>query len=169
MAKKNTQLAIQTTIHTMVGNTGSPSDVLAPGERVYLTDSDSHKFLREQVEAGNPDYEHLSLVEVDHEADARNEEEKQELLAKGEKIAAKVRADQAQEEADRQDELAASRERAEEEGQPAVGQETDFPPQDEEAIRLAAESGAGQRASTDADVVDEDKKSSSRRRSGSSK
>lgn len=167
--KKNKPLAIQSSVHTMIGNSGSPSDVIAPGDRVMLTDSDSHKYLREQIEAGNPDYEHLSLVEVDHEADAAAEEEKQELLAKAEKIAAEVRSEQAQGEADRQSALAESRDRAEEEGQPAVGQEADFPPQDLEAQRLAAESGAGQRASTDADVADEDKKKSSRSRGGPSK
>lgn len=170
--KKTKPLALQTSIHTMVGNSGSPSDVLAPGDRVYLTDSDSHTYLREQVEAGNPAYEHLSLIEVDHEADARNEEEKQELLEQAAEIAAKQRAEAAQEEVDRQDELAASRARAEEEGQPAVGQDADFPPQDLEAQRLAAQSGAAQRATTDADVAEEDKQESSpssRRRSGSSR
>jgi hypothetical protein len=77
-----------------------------------------------------------------------------------------------QEQVERLERAEELREQAEEEGQPPVGQETDFPPQDREAQKLAAESGAGQRESTQDDVADEDQGDQPKqqgRRSGRSK
>jgi hypothetical protein len=126
---------IVSSVHAMVGHTGSPTDVLAPGERVALDEeADSHKFLVAQIEAGNPDYAHLSVVEVDHQTEAEQAKEREEKLAEAEKIAAKQR----QEEAQRLAEETGPPEPLE--GQPDVSQGTDFPPQDVEAQRLAKES-----------------------------
>jgi hypothetical protein len=144
---------IQANAHTIVGNTGSPSATLAPGEQVPLTDSVSHKYLAEQIKEGNPDYAHLSIVEVSQDDLKAAEEEKRQQLEQAEKIAAEV----PQEGTGDTEGL---------EGEPSVtSTQTNYPPQDREAQRLADESGAGQRATTQEDVAEEDKQASSRSRS----
>jgi TolA-binding protein len=155
---------ITSSAHALVGRAGAPSDVLAPGERTpFDPENATHKYLREQIEAGNPDYAHLSVLEVSLKDEAKQQEELQEKLAEGEKIAAQQRQEQAQAAIDRQQETDELRAQAEEEGQPPVGLMADFPPQDVRAQDLAAQSGAGQRASTQADVADEDQPKSGRR------
>jgi hypothetical protein len=161
-SKKTTFLT--SSVHAVVGRAGAPSDVLAPGERVpFDAENDTHKYLREQIEAGNPDYEHLSIQEVSLKDEAKQQEELQEQLAKGAKIAAEQRQEEAQAAIDRQEHTDELRAQAEEEGQPPVGQQADFPPQDVRAQDLAAQSGAGQRATTQDDVADEDQPKSGRR------
>jgi len=148
---------ITTSEHAMIGHSGSPTDVLAPGERTLLDEeAASHKYLLAQIEAGNPEYAHLSVVEISHEEEAKAEEERKELLAKAEKIAAEQRQEEAQKAIEKSEQPEPL------EGQPAVTEGTDFPPQDREAQRLREESGAGQRASTQEDVVEESGKSGRR-------
>jgi peptidoglycan hydrolase CwlO-like protein len=155
---------ITSSIHAVIGRAGAPADVVAPGERVPLDpENDTHKYLVEQIEAGNSDYEHLSVLEVSLKDEAKQQEELQEKLAEGEKIAAQQRQEEAQAAIERQEETDELRARAEEEGQPPVGQQADFPPQDVRAQDLARQSGAGQRASTQDDVADEDQPKSGRR------
>jgi transcriptional regulator with GAF, ATPase, and Fis domain len=153
---------IVTSRHVIIGHTGAPSETLAPGGRVVFDEeAGSHKFLRAQIEAGNPDYAHLSIVEVDREAEAKQSEEREKLLAKAEEIAAEQRQEEARALQERQEAL-----RAEPlEGQSSAISETAFPPQDVEAQSLAEQSGAGQRATTQADVVEEDSSKSARRSS----
>jgi hypothetical protein len=168
MAEKKSTFIVSS-VHAMIGNIGGPSDVVTPGQRVpFNENSDSHKYLREQIEAGNPDYDHLSIEEVSLKDEKAADEEKQEMLAKAEEIAAKQRDEELQEAADTQAEVDAQRAQAEEDGQTTQAQATDFPPSDQEAQRLAVQSGAAQRATTQADVADEDQPKSGRR-SGSSK
>lgn len=166
---------IQTSEHAIVGQTGGPAAVLAPGERVeYNEDAASHKALRAGIEGGDPRYEHLSIVEVDLRQEAKQAEEEKEMLAKAEKIAAEARneaAQEAQEQLERQQDAEAQRL---EDGAPAATEGTDFPAQDVEAQSLAEQSGAGQRATTQDDVVEETgsggrsgRRSSSSRRGGS--
>lgn len=150
--------------HTIVGESGTQATTLAPGERVLLNeDADSHKHLAKLIEAEDPSVSHLSLVEVDPSQEKKAAEEREEMLEKANKIAAEARAEEArkvQDQLDKQLDVA--------EQQSPHADETDFPPQDVEAQRLAKESGAGQRASTQEDVQDEDKqesKSSGRRSS----
>jgi arginine/lysine/ornithine decarboxylase len=155
MAEKKTTY-ITSSIHTMLPSDTATSHVVAPGERVVLDEENaSHKFLRNRIESGDPDYEHLTISEVSRKDEAKADEERQEQLEKAEKIAAEVRQEQAQEALDRQQEIDEAREQAEEEGNLPQAQQTEFPPQDEEAQRLARESGPGQRASTQEDVVEE--------------
>lgn len=144
---------IQTSEHAIVGESGGQAQRLEPGERVLFNEeADSHKYLRKLIEAGDESVAHLSIVEVSPKEEAKAKEELQEQLAKAEKIAAKARAEELeglQAQQDRQQEATGD-------VQPH-SDPTDFPPVDEEAIRLAKESGAGQRASTQEDVADEDK------------
>jgi hypothetical protein len=161
---------LQASAYTSVSNGTATATTLAPGERIpYDEDNAQHKYLRQQVEAGNPDVEHLSFVEVDLKAEADQAEEQKEMLAKAEKIAAEQRNEQAQaaqEQLDKQQDAEAERL---ESGAPSAIEGTDFPPQDEEAQRLAEQSGPGQRATTQEDVVEEQGSKSGRRRSSTSK
>src|SRR4051794_5554241 len=144
--------------YALIGRTGSPTDSVGPNERVEFDESaDSHKYLKERIEAGDPTYSHLSILEVDLKAEAGQEEEKQDMLAKAAEIAAEERNKEAQEASERLDKQAELRDQAQEEGQPPVNEGTDYPPQDVEAQKLAEQSGAGQRASTQEDVVEESK------------
>lgn len=157
---KNKVTYITTNVHSMVAG----SDALAPGERILLDEeNDSHKHLKRLIEAQDPSVEHLSLLEVDPSAEKDAEEERQEMLKKAGELAAEQRNEEAREASER---LEQQQEAGE--GQPPHSDPTDFPPQDEEAQRLAEQSGAGQRASTQEDVVDEDKQSKSGRRSSRS-
>jgi len=149
---------ITTSQHSMVGD----SAPLAPGDRVLVDeDNDTHKHLLKLIDAEDPSVEHLSLTEVDPGQDKKAREEFAEQQAKAEKIAAEAREEEAraaQEELEKQLGTA--------EQQTPHSDPTDFPPQDVEAQKLAEQSGAGQRASTQEDVADEDKqetKSSGRR------
>jgi hypothetical protein len=166
MAEENKVLYIQTTQHAMVSESAGTSPVLAPGERVLFNEeSDSHKSLRNLIEAQDPSVEHLSLVEIDPKAEKERQEEEQKMLAEAAKIAAEARNEQAQaaqEQLEKQQEAEAQRL---EDGAPSAISGTDFPPQDEEAQRLAEQSGPGQRASTQEDVVEEESGSKSGRRS----
>lgn len=162
MAEKKKVQYIQTSEHSMIGG----SDALAPGDRVLLDeDNDSHKHLVKLIEAQDPSVSHLQLIEVDPSAEAKAEEEKAEMLAKAAEIAAEARAEQARELTERLEENEELQAKAQEEGQPTATSGTDFPPQDEEAISLAKQSGAGQRASTQEDVADEDQPKQGRRTS----
>lgn len=150
---------IQTSEHAMIGRAANAAEILAPGERVLVDEeSTAHKFLVERIEANDPDYEHLSVVEVDLKAEGEQQKELDEKIAEGKKIAAEARDEQLRALEDRQQELS-------DEDTPAIQQleDADPPPQDKEAQRLAKESGAGQRATTQEDVVDEDKESASKR------
>jgi hypothetical protein len=150
---------ITTSQHAMVGHTGAPTEILAPGERVpFDEEADSHKFLLAQIESGNPAYSHLSVVEVSHEDEEKQKKELEEKLEEAEKIAAEQR----QEEARKAGEESGPAEPLE--GQPAVNEGTAYPPKDVEAQKLAEQSGAGQRASTQADVVEDDDEGGSRKR-----
>jgi hypothetical protein len=152
MSEENKVTYIQTSEHAMVGG----SAPLAPGERVLLDDENaSHKHLKKLIEAQDPSVEHLSLLEVDPSAEKEAKEEYDEMLAKAEKIAAEAR----NEEARKADEQLEERQEVQEDQERHADSEV-FPPQDEESIALAKKSGAGQRASTQADVAEEDKESS---------
>jgi transcriptional regulator with GAF, ATPase, and Fis domain len=165
--EKKTQQYIVASEHTVVGRTGGPSDTLAPGERVLVDpEAASHKFLVAQLEAGDPAYSHLSLVDVSYEDEAKQNQEREEQLAKAAKIAAEAREEelkQAQEAQQEQEDLQNQRY---EDGAPSATEGTDFPPVDEEAISLAKQSGAASRASTQEDAVEESPKRG--RRSGRS-
>lgn len=157
---------IQTTEHAIVSEAAGTSARLEPGERVLFNEeSDSHKHIRKLIEAEDPSVAHLSLVEVDPKAEAKAGEERAEMLVKAEEIAAEQRAEETQALLDQQEETDKLRVQAQEEGQPAQTEGTDFPPQDEEAMKIAEQSGAGQRASTQEDVADEDQPRSGRRSS----
>lgn len=82
--------------HVMVGHTGAPTDVLAPGERVrFNKDADSHRYIASLLEEGDErQAESLEIVEIDLEAERKAEAERKELLEKAEKIAADQREDQ---------------------------------------------------------------------------
>jgi transcriptional regulator with GAF, ATPase, and Fis domain len=159
--EKKTQQYIVASEHTVVGRTGGPSDTLAPGERVLVDpEAASHKFLVAQLEAGDPAYSHLSLVDVSYEDEAKQNQEREEQLAKAAKIAAEAREEELKQE---QEDLQNQRY---EDGAPSATEGTDFPPVDEEAISLAKQSGAASRASTQEDAVEESPKRG--RRSGRS-
>lgn len=137
---------------------------LEPGGRLLLDeDNTAHKFLKAQVESGNPDYAHLSLVEVDHKAEAKQAEEKAEMLEKAAELASEQRNEEARAASEQLQEQQEAQDKAREEGQPGATEGTAFPPQDEEAISLAKQSGAAQRATTDEDVVEESGGKSGRR------
>jgi len=149
---------ITTSQHSMVAG----SAPLAPGERVLVDEeNDTHKHILKLIEAEDPSVEHLSLVEVNPGDEKKSQEEAKEMQVKAEKLAAEAREEEAraaQEELEKQLDVA--------EQQKPHSDPTDFPPQDVEAQKLAEQSGAGQRASTQEDVADEDKqesKSSGRR------
>jgi hypothetical protein len=144
---------ITTSQHSLVGDSGP----LAPGDRVLVDDeNNTHKHLVKLIEAEDPSVEHLSLVEVNPGDEKKSQEEAKEMQAKAEKIAAEAREEEAraaQEELEKQLNVA--------EQQSPHSDPTDFPPQDVEAQKLAEQSGAGQRATTQEDVADEDKESKS--------
>jgi hypothetical protein len=168
MADSKKQQYIQTSEYTLIGETGSPSADLAPGGRVAVNeDAESHKYLVAQIEAGNPAYSHLSLIEVDFADEEKRAEEEAEMAEKARQIAAEARNEEDQAVLEQQEKLAGAREEQAEAQSATAG--TDFPPQDEESIRLAKESGAGQRATTDADVVEETGPKQGRRSSSSKK
>lgn len=153
---------LQATGHVVVGRSGGPSDSLAPGERVRLDEeNDAHKGILQEIEEGRNSV--LELVEVDLESERKQQGEQEEMLEKAAKIAAEQRAEEAREALEQQEKMDEQRLQAEEEGQAAAGQQADFPPQDEEAISLSKQSGAGQRASTQEDVADEDQPKTGRR------
>jgi nucleotide-binding universal stress UspA family protein len=145
---------LQANDHVLVGNMGSESTQLAPGQRVRLNEeNDAHKGILQEIEEGTNTV--LEVIEVDLKAEGKATEEREEMLEKADKIAAEQRAEEARSALEQQEKVDELRQQAEEEGQPAPGQQSDFPPQDVEAQKLARESGAGQRASTQEDVVEE--------------
>jgi hypothetical protein len=157
---------ITTTQHAMIGRHGAPTDVLAPGKRTeFDEENDSHKYLLAQIEAGNPAYEHLSVVEVDVKAEGDQKKQLEEQLAEADKIAAKQRNEEAQAAQEQLEKQQAAEEQRLEDGAPSSIEATDFPPGDVEAQKLAEQSGAGQRASTQEDVVEESSGGRSGRRS----
>jgi hypothetical protein len=164
--EKNKLLYIQSSEHTIVGRSGQPADTLAPGGRTLFDENAaSHKFLQQVIEAGDPDYAHLSLVEVDQKAEQAQQEELQEKLAEAEQIAAAARDEQLQAALEHQEGTGDTK--GIKGDQPPVPQVegVNLPPQDEEAVSIAQQSGAGQRASTQADVAEEDQPKSGRRSS----
>lgn len=169
MTEKNKKATfITSTVHALIGRTAGESDSVAPGERVAFDENaESHQYLRSRIEEGDPDYAHLSIQEVDLKAEQDQEQERAEMLEKAEEIAAEARQEETQANVERLERADELRQQAEEEGQPPVGQGADFPPQDREAQRIAKESGAGQRASTQDDVADEDQPKQGRRSSRS--
>lgn len=150
---------IQSSAHTIVGESGSTAAVLEPGGRVPLNeDAASHKYLAARIEAGDPDYAHLSVVEVDLEDERNQQEEQQQMLEQAAEIAAEARNEQLRELEERQDTSTEGVEGIEGETPPIPQvSEAHIPPQDKESVRLAGKSGAGQRATTQEDVADEDK------------
>lgn len=132
--KKETKVQyIQSSEHAIIGRSGSPADTVEPGGRVLLDeDVESHKFLKAQIEAGAEGYEHLSLVEVDPKAEKAQKEEFDKQQEKAAKIAAKARDEQLQEESEGQDG---------DEGSVEQVDDVNLPPQDEEAVELAKQSG----------------------------
>lgn len=82
--------------YAMVGNTGSPSSTLAPGDRIRFNKNlDSHLFIQGQLAAGEePETSLLEIVEVDPEVERKQEAERDEALAEAEKIAAQARQEQ---------------------------------------------------------------------------
>jgi transcriptional regulator with GAF, ATPase, and Fis domain len=166
MADENKVLYIQTTQHALVSESAGNSATLGPNDKVlYNEDADSHKQIRKLIEAGDPSVEHLSLVEIDPKAEKERQEEEKEMLEKAAKIAAEARNEQAQAAQEQLDKQQEAEEQRLEDGAPSAIEGTDFPPQDEEAQRLAEQSGPGQRASTQEDVVEEESGSKSGRRS----
>jgi hypothetical protein len=144
---------IETSEHAMVAG----SAPLEPGGRLLVDeDNESHKGLLKLIKAQDPSVEHLSLVEVDPGQAKQQAEEQQEMLEKAEKIAAEARNEEAREAADQIEEQQEVQEDQERHADKEV-----FPPQDEASIALAKKAGAGQRASTQEDVADEDKDKSS--------
>lgn len=84
---------IRATGHIMVGNSGGPSDVLAPGERVrFNKDLDSHKSIVGEIADGRVEAE---IVDIDLEAEKASEKEREELLKQAEEIAARAAQEQA--------------------------------------------------------------------------
>jgi hypothetical protein len=165
-AKENKVLYIQSSAHAIVGRSGQPADTLEPGGRTLFDENiESHKFLQQAIEAGDPSVAHLSLVEVDAKAEQAQQEEQQEKLAEAEQIAAAARDEQLQAALEAQEGTGDTK--GIEGDQPPVPQVEDvnLPPQDEEAVSIAEQSGAGQRASTQDDVAKEDQPSKSGRRS----
>ena len=153
MAENKKMGFLQSKGYSQVSNGTATATPLAPGERVAFNEDDpQHKLERERAEAGDRNAL-FDYVEIDLEQEAAQQSEQAEMLVKAEEIAAEARNAEAKEAAEaleRQEEL---RDQAAEEGQPAVNAGTDFPPQDEEAVRLSEQAGAGQRATTQADVV----------------
>lgn len=86
--------------YMIVGNTGGPSDVLSPGDRLaYDEDLASHKQIAREVAAGASNG--LRLIEVDPEQEKAAEAEKAEQLEEAEQIAAKQRQEEADAERER--------------------------------------------------------------------
>jgi hypothetical protein len=159
MSEENKVTYIETSEHAMVAG----SAPLEPGGRVLVDEDDAgHKGLVKLIKAQDPSVEHLSLIEVDPSAEKEAAEEQQEMLEKAEKIAAEARNEEARKASEQIEEQQEVQEDQERHADKEV-----FPPQDEESIRLAKKSGAGQRASTQADVADEDQPKSGRRSSSS--
>lgn len=166
MPDENKITYIQSSEHAIVGESGGQAATLAPGDRVLFNEeAASHKHLRKLIEAEDPSVAHLSIQEVSPKQEQAAQEEQAEMLEKAAEIAAEARAEEARAAS------VALEERLDTTGQqPPHSDPTDFPPQDEKAQSLARQSGAGQRATTQDDVVDEDKGSKSgRSRSSSSK
>jgi hypothetical protein len=159
MSDENKVTYIETSEHAMVAG----SAPLEPGGRLLVDeDNESHKGLLKLIKAQDPSVEHLSVVEVDPGAEKDAREEYEEQIAKAEKIAAEARDEEARKASEQIEEQQEVQEDQERHADKEV-----FPPQDEESIRLAKKSGAGQRASTQADVADEDQPKSGRRSSSS--
>lgn len=157
---------IQSDAHAMVGRTGGPTDILSPGERVlFEEDLDSHAEISRAIEAGDPAYAHLKMVDVDLSAEQAAEEERTEMLAKASEIAAEERNKEMREVSERIERQSQADAEAAESGVTTATSETDFPPQDQEAISISEQAGAGQRASTQEDVVEDSTPKSGRRSS----
>lgn len=155
---------IQTDQHAIIGELGAPGGALEPGDKVpFNEDSESHKEIERRIDAGDPAYAHLSIVEIDAKAEQKQQEELDEQLEKAEKIAAEQR----NEEAQKATEALEKAQEAQEDGPPIpqIADQEAIPPQDKEAQKLAKQSGAGQRATTQEDVVDEGKSRRGRRSS----
>jgi hypothetical protein len=147
MSEKNKVTYIETSEHAMVAG----SAPLEPGGRVLVDDENAgHKHLKKLIEAQDPSVEHLSLVEVDPGAEKEAAAEKEEMLAKAEKIAAEARNEEARKASEQLEERVKTVEDATRHSDPEV-----FPPQDKESIRLAKKSGPAQRASTQEDAADD--------------
>jgi hypothetical protein len=146
---------IQTNTHSMVASSATESATLAPGERIPFNEElEAHKALAQQIEAEDDSVAHLSIVDVDLKAEKDQQAELEEKLAEAEEIAAEARNEQMRE---NQPEGVEDTDGIEGDTPPVPQLEgVDLPPQDEEAVRLAQESGAGQRASTQDDVVEEE-------------
>jgi hypothetical protein len=151
--------------HSHLSNGTATATPLAPGEQVLFNEEDpQHKYERQRAESGD-EGALFEYVEVDLKAKADQDKEQQEMLVKAEEIAAEQRneqAQQAQEQLEKQQDAEAQRL---EDGAPSAIEGTDFPPQDEESQKLAEQSGAGQRATTQEDVVEEQGSKSGRRSS----
>ena len=75
-----TETRIVTSEHAILSYTGAPSATLAPGEHVVFDpDNDAHKAIKAEIDAGRAS--HLSIVEVDTEAEQANKEETDRLIA----------------------------------------------------------------------------------------
>lgn len=165
MAENKKMGFLQSKGYAHLSNGTATATSLKPNERAAFNEDDpQHKLERSLAEAGDPNAL-FEYVEVDLAQEAKAEDEKQEMLAKASEIAADVRNEEAQAAAEKVAENQQLQAQAREEGQPAVNAGTDFPPQDVEAQKLAEQSGAGQRASTQADVVEETKTTSRKRSS----
>jgi hypothetical protein len=152
---------ITTSEHGQIGDSGP----LEPGGRVLFDEENAtHKYVRKLIEAEDASVAHLSVVEVTPKDEAKNAEQAKEMAVKAQELAAEARNEQAreaQEELDKRLDVA-------EEQKPHSGQ-TVFPPQDEEAINISEQAGPGQRASTQEDVVEEEKATGRKRSSRSGK
>jgi hypothetical protein len=149
--------------HSQLSNGTATAVGLAPGERVLFNEDDpQHKYERQLAEGGDSKAL-FEFVEVDLKAEAAQNDEQQEMLAKAEELAATQRLEQAQNAQKQLEDQQDAEEQRLEDGAPSSIEGTDFPPQDEEAQKLAEQSGAGQRASTQEDVVEEHGSKSGRR------
>jgi hypothetical protein len=82
---------LQANDHVLVGNMGSESTQLAPGQRVRLNEeNDAHKGILQEIEEGTNTV--LEVIEVDLKAEGKATEEREEMLEKADKIAAEQRA-----------------------------------------------------------------------------
>lgn len=126
---------ITTSEHAMVSEGANSSARLEPGERVLFNEeSDAHKHIRKLIEAEDESVAHLSLVEVSPKDESKAEEQKRDMLAKANELAAKQREETAREAVEQHEKNLAAQE-----GQTPHADPTDFPPQDEAAIVLAEE------------------------------
>jgi hypothetical protein len=156
---------IETNEHAMVAG----SAPLAPGGRILFDEENAaHKQLQKLIKAEDESVSHLSIVEVSPKDEKKAAEELQEKLEEGDKIAAAARDEQLQAEIER---LEGTGDDKGLEGETRVPQVQDAtpPPQDVESQRLAEQSGPGQRATTQEDVVEENPSPKQGRRSARSK